>query len=237
MTLLYLLIFIVLLCFGKFKIAFILVGVTLLVDFLIATLRVGASATLEEGVFSLTVLAGPVKLKLLPKGEKKPAKPGKEKPGKKAKKQKKPKEEKETGEKKPKPKIEISFELISTVLSAVGELLGRLRRKIRIDRLTVHYTAASDDPAKAAMTFGYASAGVNALMPAVENIFRVKERDVGVSVAFDTDESKIYLDAQLTLAIWEILYIVLAVWPPVKAILGQMTNKGKVDKNGQASDQ
>ncbi len=234
MTLIYLLIFVLLLCFGKFKIALILLGVTLVIDFLIAITRVGARAVLEEGVFSLTVLAGPVKLRLLPKGEKKPAKPGREKPEKRA---KKSKEKKEAGEEKPKPKIEISFELITTVLSAVGELLGRLRRKIRIDRLTVHYTAASDDPAKAAMTFGYASAGVNALMPVVENIFRVKERDVGVSVTFDTDQSDIFVDAQLTLAIWEILYIVLAVWPPVKALLGQMKNKGKVDKNGQASDQ
>lgn len=218
---------IVVACFGKWLAALIVLGTAVLLDVLIALLRVGARATLEENVFSLTVIAGPVRLKLLPPKNK-------EEKAKKPKKEKKPKE---AGEEKPKPKIKITLDLISTILSAVGELLGRLRRKLRVDKLTVHYTVATDDPYNTAMTFGYASAAVNALMPVIDNIFKVKDHDVGVDVAFDAPEPKIYVDAQLTIAIWEILYIVLAVWPPVKAILAQILNKGKVDNNGQASDQ
>ncbi len=229
LTLLYFLVFVILLCFGKFKAALIILGITILLDILILLLRVGARATLDSGVFSLRVIAGPLRLKILPPGEEKAKQPKKEK---------KPKEEKKPGEEeKTKPKIKITLELVSTVLKAVGELLGRLRRKISIDKLIIHYTAASDDPYSAAMTFGRANAGVYALMPVIENIFKIKERDIGAAVTFDTTESEIFVDAQLTLAIWEILYIVLAVWPPVKAIVSQMIKNGKVDKNGQASDQ
>lgn len=234
LTVLYFLAFVILLCFGKFKIALIILGVILALDILILLLRVGARASLDADGFALRVLAGPVKLKLLPSGEekaKKPKKPKKEKPEKKREKPEAP-----AGEK-PGPKIRITLELVTSVLRAVGELLGRLRRKLRVDKLVIHYTVTSDDPSGAAMTFGYASAGIGALMPVLENIFDVRERDVGVAVSFDTDRPEIFVDAQLTLAIWEILYIALAVWPPVKALIGQLIKKGKVDKNGQASDQ
>ncbi len=234
LTLLYFLVFVILLCVGKCKAALIILGVTLALDLLLLLLRVGARATLDSGGFSLRIIAGPLRLKILPPGEEKAKKP---------KKSKKPKAEK-TGEEKPegekekaKPKIKVTLELVTSVLKAVGELLGRLRRKISIDKLTIHYTAAGEDPGAAAMSFGYANAGIYALMPVIENIFKVKERDVGAAVTFDSEESELFIDAQLTLAIWEILYIVLAVWPPVKVVVGQIMKNGKVDKNGQASDQ
>ena len=239
MTLIFLLVMIILACCGLWRAALIMLGVTLLIDILIATLRVGARATLEEGVFFLTVIAGPVKLKLLPKGEK-AEKPGQEKPEKKPEKKPKKKKEKPEGEKpegeSKKPKIEITLELITTVLSALGDALGRLRRKISIDMLTVHYTVASDDPFTAAMTYGRASAAVGALMPVIENIFKIKKSDVGASVTFDSDKPVIYIDAQLTIAIWEIVYIALAVWPVLKLVLAGL-RKRKVEQNGQASDQ
>ena len=234
MTLVFLIVMIVLACFGLWKAALIMLGVTLVIDFLILILRVGARATLEDNVFSLKIIAGPIKLKLLPKDEDKASKPKKEKPEKK-KEEKKEKKEEEKGEKK-KPKIKVTLELVTTALKAVGELLSRLRRKIAIDKLTIHYTVASDDPASAAMTFGYASAGVNALMPVLENTFKIKDSDVGAAVDFEAAENVIFIDAQLTIAVWEIIYIVLAAWPVVKVILAG-SKKGKVDKNGQASDQ
>ena len=204
MTLIFLIVMIILACFGLWKAALIMLGVTLIIDFLILILD-------------------------------KAKKPKPEKPKKGKKEKKKEEEKKEPGEKK-KPKIKVTLELVTTALRAVGELLSRLRRKIAIDKLTVHYTVASDDPASAAMTFGYASAGVNALMPVLENTFKIKERDVGAAVDFEAEENVIYVDAQLTIAVWEIIYIALAVWPVVKVIIAG-ARKGKVDKNGQASDQ
>ncbi len=254
-TLLYLIAFIILLICGKVKAALIILGVTLLIDLLIALLRVGARVTLDGGVFGLKVIAGPIRLKLLPSDPDREKKPKKEKPKKEKPKKEKPKKEKpkkaepeekpegekaeesgETPEEEKGSGIKVTLELISAVLSAVGELLGRLRRKISIDKLTIHYTVASNDPYNAAMTFACASAGVNALMPLFENIFKIKEHDVGADVTFEKSEAEIYIDAQLTIAIWEIIYVVLAVWPVVKVILAQI-KQGKVDKNGQTSDQ
>ena len=232
MTLLFLLVMILLACCGLWKAALIMLGVTLLIDLIIALLRVGARATLSEGVFSLSILAGPVKLKLLPKDEDEAKKQKKEAP-----KPEKPKMEAPEGpaEEKPKRKLKITMELITTALSALGDALGRLRRKISIDLLTIHYTAASGDPFSAAMTYGCASAAVGALMPVIENIFKVKKSDVGAAVTFDATEADIYIDAQLTIAIWEIIYIALAVLPVIKPVLEGL-RKGKVENNGQASD-
>ena len=226
MTLVFLIVMIILACFGLWKAALIMLGVTLLIDILILTLRVGARATLEDSVFYLKIIAGPIRLKLLPKKEERAKKPPKKAP--------ESPEEKEIKQEK-KPKIKVDLELIKTALTAVGELLSRLRRKLTIDKMTIHYTVASEDPASAAMTFGYASAGVGALMPVLENTFRIKDSDVGAAVDFEAKENVIYVDAQLTIAIWEIIYIALAVWPVLKAILAG-AKKGKVDKNGQASD-
>lgn len=231
MTLLLLLIMILMACFGAWKAALIMLCVTLLLDFLIAILRVGARATLEEGEFSLRILAGPVKLKLLPKDEDKAKKLKKPK-----KKPEEPPKEEEEKEEKPKRKLKITMELVRTALSALGDALGRLRRKLSIDLLTIRYTVASDDPYSAAMTYGYASAAVGALMPVIENIFKVKKSDIRTDVTFDAKEAEMYIDAQFTIAIWEIIYIALAVVPVIKPVLAGL-KKGKVDLNGKSSDQ
>ena len=210
--------------------ALIVIGIILLIFLLIALLRVGVSAKLEENVFYLRAVAGPVKIQILPKNEEKAKKP------KKPKKKKPKKDEQKSDEEKEKPKIKITLDLIQTILSAVGDLLGRLRRKLTIDKLTLHYTAASNDPYSAAMTFGYASAAVNALVPVLDNSFKIRDRDIGAAVTFDSPDNIIFIDVQLTLAVWEIIYIGLAAWPVVKALLAK-PKKGKVENNGQASDQ
>lgn len=210
--------------------------IILLVFLLIALLRVGAALRLEDGTLYLKIVAGPIKLKILPKTKESAKKPKDE--GKK-KKPKKEKEKKETvdegGEEEKKKKFPITLELITSILSAVADLLGRFRRKLSIDKLTLHYTVASADPYSAAMTFGYASMAVNALVPVLDRTFKIKDRDIGAAVDFNSKENIIFADVQLTLAIWEIIYIALAVVPAIKAVLREY-KKGKVEKNGQASD-
>ena len=215
-----------------------------LILLLIALLRVGAALRLEEGVLHLKIIAGPVKFELLPKKERKPQKAGGEGAPKKKEKKKKVKKKKEKEKKGPespeggkeKKKLPITWDLISEILTAVGELLGRLRRKLCIDKLTIHYTVSSPDPYSTAMTFAYASIAVNALTPVLDNTFKIKERDLGAAVDFNSGENVIFVEAQLTIAIWEIVYIALAVVPAVKAIIRGF-KKGKVENNGQASNQ
>lgn len=212
--------------------------IILLVFLLIALLRVGAALRLEDGTLYLKIVAGPIKLQILPKTKesaKKPKDEGKKKEPKKKKKKEKKKETGDEGGEKEKKKFPITLELITSILSAVADLLGRFRRKLSIDKLTLHYTVASADPYSAAMTFGYASMAVNALVPVLDRTFKIKDRDIGAAVDFNSKENIIFADVQLTLAIWEIIYIALAVVPAIKAVLREY-KKGKVEKNGQASD-
>ena len=77
--------------------------------------------------------------------------------------------------------------------------LGDLRRKLRVEELTLHVTFAGDDPADAALHYGQAWAAVGALMPALDRLFVIKKRDI--QPILDYNEKKMKLDAQLVLTI------------------------------------
>ncbi|MGM9522059.1 MAG: DUF2953 domain-containing protein [Oscillospiraceae bacterium] len=205
--------------------ALIIIGAVFLILLLISLLRFGVSIIYSDKELCVKAVAGPVRITVFPIKEK-------DKPEKKRKKREKT--EKEEAEPPKKEKIDIK-EKLQKLLPPVLNALGRLRRKLSIDKLTIHYTAAADDPCSAAMSFGYASAAIGAVMPLIENNFKIRERDVGADVTFDSTENIIYVNAQLTLAFWEIIYICLALLPLLKS-LGSGEDTGKVDKNGQATN-
>jgi hypothetical protein len=167
---------------------------------LLLLLRVGVRAEFDDGGLTLKIKAGAIYIPIIS-----PDKPKKEKPEK-PKKEKKPKKKTEPEEKEKKTgKVSFFLSLISDVL----DILGRFKRKIKIDELTVWYLSASNDPAKAAMTFGAASAGMGIVTGILENNFKIKKRDFRAAVDFQKTEPEVYVKAELSLAIWEILYIVL----------------------------
>ena len=131
---------------------------------------------------------------------------------KKSKKKKEKKQKKKTAETKaPADKAEDkkggSVEIIKKILPEVIAVLKKLKRKICIKRLKIWYMSASDDPAKAALYYGYASAGAGAISAVFENNFKVRRRDIRTSVSFTESQPKVYVDLIMTLAVWEILYI------------------------------
>ncbi|MBR7081693.1 MAG: hypothetical protein IKI49_03175 [Oscillospiraceae bacterium] len=140
--------------------------------------------------------AGIVKITLYPRPEK-----GERK--KKPKKKKKPKEKKKTeaeGEKKSKKGG--SVRKIRELLSAAGEALGGLRRRLVIDKLTVRYTSAAGDPFDAAMGFGRASAGMGAVTALIRRFFKVRSLDMQSDVSFEETDPVVYLEAKISIAIW-----------------------------------
>ncbi|MEA4894784.1 MAG: hypothetical protein VB064_05940 [Oscillospiraceae bacterium] len=88
--------------------------------------------------------------------------------------------------------------------------LGRLRRKLHVDYLRIHYTFASDDPFKTAAGFGYSSAALGAIMPLVEDAFIIGERDIGTSLDFLGDKPVFDCWITLKIQVWELLYIAAA---------------------------
>lgn len=167
---------------------------------ILALLRLGVYVSYSEDGVKLQVFAGPVRITLLPKDpnkkqkEKKP-KTKKQKP---AKTETKPTDNDKKGG---------AAQLILDLLPGIGSALGKFRRKLSIDILKIYFTSASDDPYKAAMNFGYSSAAFGTLTAFVRRFFKVKKLDMQSAVSFEIEKPIVYIEAQFSLAVWEIIHI------------------------------
>ena len=173
---------------------------TLLVIFavlvLIGCIPVGVDARYSaDGVF-LMAKRGPFLLQLLPQKPKK--KPKKRKPQ-----QKQPKKtpaKAEPQEKKPNPLLSGGVDGLMQLLDLAFDTLGDLRRKLRVNELTLYVLiGGADDPAKAAMGYGRAWAAIGAITPSLERLFVIKKRDI--RPALDYTISNTQIDAHLVTTI------------------------------------
>ena len=152
------------------------------------------------------------------KSRKKRRKNGKRSPKKKNEEEKQPKKKGGT--------VELIMKLIPSVL----DTLGRFRRKLTIENLTLIYTVGAEDPYDGAMKYGRAWTGIGAAMPLLENCFRIKNRDVEALISYEDERDSIYLDARLSLRVWEIIYIACGRLPAVKVFLDRDKPEGGKDK-------
>lgn len=183
-----------------------IIGIALLailvLFFLICFIRIGVMAEYSADGLLLMALAGPVKLQLLPRKEKKKG-DGKQKKPKTDKKEKQKKGKKEKGHKveqeepeQPKEKkniggmIPMFKELLGLLVEMQITLRSRLRFKEFYLRLTVG--AAGADPASGAILYGRAWAAIGNLMPQLMKIFRIEKRDVGADVDFLAEKNTVY---------------------------------------------
>ena len=89
---------------------------------------------------------------------------------------------------------------ILQLLDLAFDTLGDLRRKLRVDELTLYVRiGGSDDPAKAAMGYGRAWAAIGAITPGLERLFVIKKRDI--RPALDYTISNTQVDARLVTTI------------------------------------
>ena len=171
-------------------------AVILAVLLLIGCIPVGVDAAYGEGGIRLAVKIWLFRLQLLPQKLKKKKKPAK----KAAPKQKKPAPEKPAGEKKPNPLLSGGVDGILELLDLGVQTLGDLRRKLRVNELTLYVRiGGSDDPAKAAMGYGRAWAAIGAITPSLERLFVIKKRDI--RPALDYTISNTQVDAHLVTTI------------------------------------
>lgn len=175
--------------------------IIVLVLFLISLIRLGGQVRYSEDGLLVRLIAGPLRITLYPaKPKEKKEKPKKEKKPK----QKKGKNPEEQSGEKPEPKGGM-LKLFMKMLPVIGEAAGTLRRKLRIDDLTVHMTWATDDPAKTAMGFGRANAMLGMIWPIFDHSFKVKKHDLGVVVDFDQSRPTVYCNAALTMTVGQLL--------------------------------
>ena len=177
----------------------------------LAWLPLGATARYNSDGISLKIIAGPLRICILPKKPKedKKEKPKKQKPKKAppANKQAQPAAKEEKG-----GPITDFLPIVQTVL----DLLNAFRKKLRINHLELKLIMAADDPCDLAVNYGKAWAALGNLMPLLEKCFVIKKRDLEVECDFESSQTVIIARVDLTITLGRLLGIL--VWYGVRAL-------------------
>ena len=170
-------------------------GIALLIVILLWNLPLGIDGEYSQSGAVVKLVAGKLSILVYPRDKKE-----------KIPKEKKNQQAKEkTEQTKRGGKILLFRELLGVALRA----LNCLRKKIRMETLTLHLTlgGAGDDPAGAAILYGRAWAAIGALTPLLEQTFTISKRDIQVAIDFSEHETVIYARGRITLKLGDILYI------------------------------
>ena len=183
---------------------------------LLAVLPLGVRLRYNSEGMVLKIIAGPVKITLLPR----PPKKKKEKKKKEKKSAVAPAAEEENLPKPPqppeaprekKPKGEKGGSLLDflPLVKTALDFLGDFRRKLRLDNLYLRLILAGDDPCNLAVNYGRAWAAVGNLLPQLEKWFVIKKRDIEVECDFETAETLVIAHLDLTITLGSLLAAVL----------------------------
>ena len=187
--------------------ALIVIGAILAFFLLIGLIPLGARAEYSADGLALDAIAGPIRIRLVPKTESIPKKK-KEKP-KKSKKKKDRRHKREPGpESKAAEKKGGMPEKILQVLPTVFQTIGRFLRSLTIRELTVRYTVGGEDPSRTAVQYGAMSGGLQLLEPLLCRM-RIKKHDIRVGCDFTREKDDVYVKATAVIMIWQLIYIVL----------------------------
>jgi hypothetical protein len=188
--------------------ALIVIGAILAVLAVIAFLRVGVHAVYGDGQLSAVARVGFVKLRIYPAKPTKRKKPAKART-KTVKRGAKTKKSPAKADKK--AKTERGKFDITGFVSGAAQLLLRMGRRVLIKRLMVRYVAAGMwDPATAAIAHGGISAVFGLSQGVLEQAFRIRRYRFESDVNFLSDKPEIYVEADISIAIWEITAIGIA---------------------------
>ncbi len=193
--------------------------IALAVIVFLAVLPLGASVIYDSGGVKLSILAGPIRIKILPARKKdkpkkeKPRKEKKEKPKKESAGKAKPAEDLPEPEK-PKQKGGPITDFLPLVRIAL-ECLADFPKILRLNVLEVKVILAGGDPCDLATNYGKIWAAIGNLWPRLEKIFIIKKRDINVECDFTADETLIIARLDLTLTLgrlisWLVRYAVRA---------------------------
>ncbi len=188
---------------------YILAGIVILI-ILILCIPIGAAAEYGQDGAVVTLVAGPVHIRLYPgTGKEKPKKPKKAKKAKKPKKAK-AKSKKAAGETE-KKKFDLggSLPMFRELLGLLPGLLSGFRNRLRIRQLTLHlnFGGKGEDPAGAAILYGRAWAAIGALWPQLERFLRIRQPDIQANVDFSSEETTVYAKATAVIPVGSILRI------------------------------
>lgn len=193
---------------------------------LLAILPLGATARYNADGLTVKLIAGPVRIPLLPTKEKQP------KPKKKKEKKTETVSAKPSGKGKRKRETGGSWTDFLPIVKTALDLLNDFRRKLRIRRLELKLIMVGDDPCDLAVNYGRANAALGNLWPMLERCFVIKKRDVQIECDFESSETVVIARADATITLGRLL--VLVVRHGVRALKQYMqiqnTRKGGASK-------
>ena len=179
----------------------------------LAVLPLGVRIRYNDAGFVLKVIAGPLKITVIP---------GRKKPKKQKVKQKKQKavqtaESAGSEERPPQPPKEQpeqkerggSLTRFLPLVKLGLKFLGDFRRKLRLDNLYLRLILAGDDPCDLAVNYGRIWAAVGNLMPQLERLFVVKKRDIQVECDFTATELCVVAHLDITITLGRLLVLAL----------------------------
>ena len=175
----------------------IIAGIIVLLIVLLLLIRVGVAAEYAWDGFGLRGRVGFVRFDLLRLIDKIKSRPKKEK------KPKKPEKEEE------KSKKGGSVKKLKELLPGILDFLRGFRKKLLVDELTIYFVSAAEEPSKAALNFGYASAAMGTIAAPLESVLNIKKRDFRTAVSFNDTENSVYLKAELSIRIGQLLHLAL----------------------------
>lgn len=231
-------------------------AVIILILVLICLIPMGARAVYSVDGPEVKVVVGPLSFLVYPRPEKEKtpkqlekeelkAREKAEKKAQKAAEKQKKKEEKKAqkeaekafGVKKPKEPIGGKIEFFKQLLGLGLNALGCIKRKLILKDLKLYLTvgAKGDDAAKGAITYGRAWAAVGALIPVLENTFRIKKRDIQVNLDYFSEKNVIYAQGTIIFLVGDILWI--AIYYGVRALKLLLKQKRKGRKQHGTSHQ
>ncbi len=184
---------------------------------------VGVDAAYHPAGYHVKLKIGPVRILLLPRPEKQKKKRKKRKSAEKETPQK-PVKKKDSGQKKSPLALPGGLDGILSLARLGCDVLGRFRRKLRVERLYLRVVFGGD-AAKAAMNYGRAWAFIGALTPMLERCFVIRERDMQPELRYE--QPGMTLEAQLVLTITIARALALALFAGVEFLkLMKNTKKG-----------
>ena len=176
---------------------YIILGILLLI-IIIGLLRLGLYFEYSQDGARLVLKIAFVKIQVFPEIKKKEKK-----------KAKRPAPSRKEKAEKPKRTVGETVKRVKAVIPTVVQALNRLRRRLKVNQLTVIYTIASDDPADTAIKYGRVAAATSWLFPTLNSVLNIKKSFVKTQTDFVDTEDRIYICADVSIAVWELIYILL----------------------------
>ena len=182
-------------------------GVFFVCLLVLAWIPLGIRVSYGEAGFEARVIAGPVRITLFPRKNRKRKQKTADSSEKtteettKASSEKKRPETETTEKDEPGMQSGGSLERFVPWIRLGLDFLGALRRKIRLNNLYLHVVLAGDDPCDLAVNYGRAWAAVGDLLPKLERIFVIRKRDIQVGCDFAAEKITVAARGDMTMTL------------------------------------